>query len=61
MAPTFDWLNFPIDRSMIHDFLTDKARSGPYFIDTALFFGQVLCRILELATISIKEVEGDIP
>jgi hypothetical protein len=40
-----------------HDFLTDKARSGPYFIDTALFFGRVLCRILELATISIKELK----
>ena len=41
-----------------HDFLTDEARSGPYFIDTALFFGRVLCRILELATISIKELKG---
>jgi hypothetical protein len=41
-----------------HDFLTDKARSGPYFIDTALFGGRVLCRILELAAISIKELKG---
>jgi len=41
-----------------HDFLTDEARSGPYFIDTALFFGRVLCRILELATITIKGLKG---
>jgi len=41
-----------------YDFLTDRARSGPYFIDTALFYGRVLCRILELATISIKELKG---
>jgi len=40
-----------------HDFLTDKKRSGPYFIDTALFGGRVLCRILEFATISIKELK----
>jgi hypothetical protein len=39
-----------------HDFLTDKARSGPYFSDEELFGGRVLCRILELATISIKEL-----
>jgi len=41
-----------------HEFLTDKARSGPYFIDEELLGGQVLCRILELATISIKELKG---
>jgi len=41
-----------------HDFLTDKARSGPYFIDEELFGGRVLCRILELATISIEELKG---
>ena len=41
-----------------HDFLTDKARSGPYFIDTELCYGQVACRILELATISIQELKG---
>jgi len=41
-----------------HDFLTDKARSGPYFIDEELLGGRVLCRILELATISIKELKG---
>jgi len=41
-----------------YDFLIDKARSGPYFIDTALFAGRALCRILELATISIKELKG---
>ena len=40
-----------------HDFLTDKARSGPYFIDQTLFRGRVLYRILELATISIKELK----
>jgi hypothetical protein len=39
-----------------HDFLTDEARSGPYFIDKALFGGKVFCRILELAT--IKELRG---
>ena len=41
-----------------HDSLTDEARSGPYFIDKALFGGRVLCCILELATISIKELKG---
>ena len=40
-----------------YDFLTDKARSGPYFIDQALFGGRVFCGILELATISIKELK----
>ena len=40
-----------------HDFLTDKARSGPYFIDRTLFRGQVFCGILELATISIKDLK----
>jgi hypothetical protein len=40
-----------------HDFLTNKSRSGPYFIDEALFRGQVFCRILELATISVKELK----
>ena len=39
-----------------HDFLTDKARSGPYFIDEEVFGGRILCRIIELATISIKEL-----
>jgi len=41
-----------------HDFLTDRERSGPYFIDEELFGSRVLCRILELATISIKELKG---
>ena len=41
-----------------HDFLIDRARSGPYFIDEELFAGRVLCRILELAVISIKELKG---
>jgi len=41
-----------------HDFLTDRARSGPYFIETDLFFGRILCRILELTMISIKELKG---
>jgi hypothetical protein len=41
------------------DFLTDKVRSGPYFVDEELFGGgRVLCRILELATISIKDLKG---
>jgi hypothetical protein len=39
-----------------HDFLTDKTRSGQYFIDVQLLGGRVLCRILELSTISIKEL-----
>jgi hypothetical protein len=56
-APTFDWLNFLIDRSTTS---SDKARSRPYIIDTTLFGGGVLCRTLELATIFIKELEGDI-
>ena len=38
-----------------HDFLTDKARAGPYFIDEEFFGGRVLCRILELATVSVEE------
>jgi len=41
-----------------YDFLTDKARSGPYFIDEELFGGRVYCRILEFAMISIKELKG---
>ena len=45
-----------LSHQSFHDFLTDKARSGPYFIDKHLFGGRVLCRILELATISIKEL-----
>jgi hypothetical protein len=43
-----------ISHRSFHDFLTDRGRSGPYFIDEELFGGRVLCRILELATISIK-------
>ena len=39
-----------------HDFLINKSRSGLYFIDEALFGGQIVCHILELATISIKEL-----
>jgi hypothetical protein len=39
-----------------HDFLADKTRSGPYFIDED--GGRVFRRILELATISIKELKG---
>ena len=50
----FQWVE--LSHRSFHDFLTDKARSGPYFIDEALFRGQVLCRTLELATISIKEL-----
>jgi len=41
-----------------HDFLTDKARSGPYFIDEERFGSRVLCRIFELAMISIKKLKG---
>ena len=40
------------------DFLADKARSGPYYIDKELFSGRVLCRVFELATMSIEEVKG---
>jgi hypothetical protein len=46
-----------------YDFLANETRSGPYFIDRKVFNCQVLCRILELATISIKRsenVEGNI-
>ena len=41
-----------------HDFLTDRARSGPYFIDTEFFAGRLLCRILEFAKTFIKELKG---
>ena len=41
-----------------HDFLTDKARSGPYFIDEERFGDRVLCRIFELSMISIKRLKG---
>ena len=41
-----------------HDFLTNKTRSGPYFIDKELFGGRVFCCMLEFATISIKELKG---
>ena len=37
-----------------HDFLTDSLRAGPFFINTHLCIGQIICRILELATMSIK-------
>ena len=40
-----------------HDFLTDKARSGPYFVNIELFIGQMFCRILDLATVSLKELK----
>jgi hypothetical protein len=45
-----------LSHQSFHDFLTDRARSGPYFIDKKLFSGQIICRILELAMISIKEL-----
>ena len=38
-----------------HDFLIDEARSGPYFINTNLFIGRILCRVFELATASIEK------
>ena len=47
-----------ISHRSFYDFLTNKARSGPYFIDAELFIGRVLCRILELATVSIREFKG---
>jgi hypothetical protein len=40
-----------------HDFLIDKARSGPYFVDMEFFIGQIFCRILDLATVSLKNFE----
>jgi hypothetical protein len=46
-----------ISHRSFYDFLTDKARSGPYFIDEQLFGSRVFCRILELAAISIKELK----
>ena len=42
----------------LHDFLTDRARAGPYFIDMEVFPGRILLRILELGTITIKELKG---
>jgi hypothetical protein len=36
-----------------HDFLTDSSWSGPFFINTSLCSGQIICCILELATVSI--------
>ena len=53
---TIQWVK--LSHRSFHDFLTDRARSGPYFIDTSLFFGRVLCRILELATVYIKGLQG---
>jgi len=37
-----------------HDFLTDEARSGSYFINIDLFIGRIFCRMFELATASMK-------
>jgi hypothetical protein len=37
-----------------HDFLIDRARSGPYFVDMEFFVAQIFCRILDLATVSLK-------
>ena len=51
-------IQIKLSHRSFHDFLTDKARSGPYSIDTELFYGRVLCRILELAAISIKALKG---
>ena len=38
-----------------HDFLTDSSRAGPFFINTGLCIGQIVGRIFELATVSIKK------
>ena len=40
-----------------HDFLTDKARSGPYFVNIELSIGQIFCRILDLATASLRKMK----
>jgi hypothetical protein len=53
---TIYWVK--LSHRSFHDYLIDEARSGPYFIDTVLFSSRVLCRILELATTSIKELKG---
>jgi len=37
-----------------HDFLTDKGRSEPYFIDIELSIGQIFFRILDLATVPLN-------
>jgi hypothetical protein len=38
-----------------HDFLTNKERSGPYFIDTNFSIGQIFCRIFELTTVTVEK------
>jgi len=43
-----------ISHRSFHDFLTDKARSGPYFVNIELSIGQIFCRMLDLATVSLK-------
>ena len=47
------WLK--LSHRSFYDFLTDSARSGPYFINEGLFISRILIRILELATMFIKE------
>jgi hypothetical protein len=39
-----------------HDFLIDEARSGPYFVDIELSIGQIFCRILDLAMVSLQKL-----
>jgi len=40
-----------------YGFLADKARSGPYFVDIELSIRQIFCRILDLATVSLKKLK----
>jgi len=52
---TIQWVK--LSHRSFHDFLTDRARSGPYFIDMKVFPAQILLCILELTMISIKELK----
>jgi len=40
-----------------HDFLTDKARSGPCFVDIELSIRKIFFRVLDLATVSLKTLK----
>jgi hypothetical protein len=46
-----------VSHRSFHDFLTDKARSGSYFVNIELSIGQIFCRILDLATVSLKHLK----
>jgi hypothetical protein len=54
-APNDIFQRVQLSHRSFHDFLTDEARSGPYFINTNLFIGRILYRMFELATVSIEK------